>query len=155
VANTATEAGAQPDPGRVQSPLLFKVLVCIGSTSGGANFGSNHGQWGIVFGSVGGLLAAVFWLGWIARVYKQHFIFRIIEGSGTGIVAGMIYAVWIHTMAWLLGFRMLLPEQPDTLLNHALVMDCIAGGVLGGLYGLMCMGFWEVHRFVAQRKGTS
>ena len=155
MANTATDANTQPAPGRVKFPLLFRLLVCLGWCSGGAYFGSVHGTLGIVLGAVGGFLVAVFWLDWIARVYRQHVIFRIIEGCGTGIVAGMICVVWIHTMAWFLGCHVFLSKQPHAFLEGNPLIECIGAGILGGLYGLVCMGFGGAYLGREQRNKTS
>ncbi|MDP6045511.1 MAG: hypothetical protein QGH94_04165 [Phycisphaerae bacterium] len=136
--NTATDANTRPDPGRVKSPLWYSILVCLGSAGVGGFFGAVHEIWGLVFGAVGGVGVAVFWLRCVSTLRRSPIV-RIVGGTVLGVLAGVLDTCWLHMTAWGLGYETLSSGELPVDLALALLVGCYYGVIAGGLYGLGCM----------------
>jgi uncharacterized protein (DUF2062 family) len=147
-----TESNSFPDTVHVELPGWFKILVCVGSAMVGGYFGGPYWIIGIVSGSIGGVVVAIFWLRRISRFQTKSVTVAIFGGIGWGIVAGLIDTVWLHaTTLAILFSRVLGPEKYHHLdiikyWDIVLLIAFLCGVGAGAVYGLICMIILEVHR---------
>ena len=149
--DTTTDSGASPDTGRMKIPLWYSIFVCLGSAGVGGFFGASHEVIGIIFGAIGGVGVAVFWLRCVSTL-RQRPIVRIIGGIALGVAAGLLDTFWLHATAWGLGYETLSGGELPIDLIAALVFGSIYGVVAGASYGLVCMIILEIHLACSERR---
>ncbi|MDP6636037.1 MAG: hypothetical protein QGG42_14150 [Phycisphaerae bacterium] len=147
-----TDSNDSSGADRTALPLWYKILVCLGSAGVGGYFGASHQVAGILFGAVGGVGVAVFWLFWMGKLQTRSVGLRFFSGIGIGILAGVIDTFWLHLTAWGLGYDTLGSGYFKITLYDALLVGSIIAVVAGGLYGLVCTIVLEVRRGYLQEE---